>query len=82
VKQRTEAARSSWHAGTEPVIEESIMADNLDQRGQQDRARINMNEPWEVQYWTRQLGVSQDQLARLVQVAGNSVAAVRRHLKQ
>lgn len=57
------------------------MADDLNQRGQQDRSRINMNEPWEVKYWTRELGVTQDELARIVRVAGNSVSAVRQHIK-
>lgn len=57
------------------------MADDLNQRGQQDRSRINMNEPWEVKYWTKELGVTQDELARIVRVAGNSVAAVRQHIK-
>lgn len=58
------------------------MADDLNQRGQQDRSRINMNEPWEVKYWTRELGVSQEELARAVQQAGNSVSAVREQLKR
>ncbi|MCS0608009.1 DUF3606 domain-containing protein [Massilia solisilvae] len=58
------------------------MADDLNQRGQQDRSRINMNEPWEVKYWTRELGVSQEELARAVQQAGNSVTAVREQLKR
>lgn len=57
------------------------MADDLNERGQQDRSRINMNEPWEVKYWTKELGVSQDELARIVRVAGNSVSAVRQHIK-
>jgi DNA-binding XRE family transcriptional regulator len=57
------------------------MADDLNQRGQQDRSRINMNEPWEVKYWTKELGVSQEELARIVRVAGNSVSAVRQHIK-
>lgn len=58
------------------------MADDLNQRGQQDRSRINMNEPWEVKYWTRELGVSQEELARAVEQAGNSVTAVREQLKR
>ncbi|GAB3436395.1 DUF3606 domain-containing protein [Massilia solisilvae] len=64
------------------IMQEDIMADDLNQRGQQDRSRINMNEPWEVKYWTRELGVSQEELARAVQQAGNSVTAVREQLKR
>jgi hypothetical protein len=58
------------------------MSDNLNDRGQQDRSRINMNEKWEVAYWTRELGVSEEELARAVQQAGNSANAVREHLKR
>lgn len=58
------------------------MSDNLSQRGPQDRARINMNEKWEVAYWTGELGVSEEELARAVQQAGNSAQAVREHLKR
>jgi hypothetical protein len=59
-----------------------IMADNLDDRGPQDRSRINVNEEWEVQYWARQLGVSKEELERAVKQAGPSVAAVRQHLQR
>lgn len=58
------------------------MSDNLNDRGQQDRSRINMNEKWEVAYWTKELGVSEEELARAVQQAGNSANAVREHLKR
>jgi predicted transcriptional regulator len=57
------------------------MADDLTQRHGQDRTRINMNEPWEVKYWTKELGVTQEELARAVRVAGNSVDKVRQQLK-
>lgn len=56
------------------------MSDNLHNRGPQDRSRINMHEKWEVQYWTRELGVSQEALEKAVQAAGNSVDAVRQHI--
>lgn len=58
------------------------MSDNLQNRGPQDRTRISLSEPWEVQYWTRELGVSKEELERLVKTAGNSVSAVRQHLSQ
>ena len=32
------------------------MADDLSKRGQPDRSKINMNEDFEVRYWTKQLG--------------------------
>jgi hypothetical protein len=58
------------------------MSDNLEDRGQQDRSRINVNEDWEVRYWTKELGVSKEELEQAVQQAGPSVSAVRQHLNR
>ena len=56
------------------------MSDDLKNRGQQDRNRINVNEDWEVRHWTEALGVSREELERAVQQVGPSVDAVRQHL--
>jgi Protein of unknown function (DUF3606) len=56
------------------------MADDLKNRGAQDRARISMSEEHEVRYWTKALGVSKEQLAAAVAKVGNSAEAVRREL--
>ena len=56
------------------------MSDNLDDRGQQDRSRINVHEEWEVCHWTEALGVSREQLEQAVQQVGPAVSAVREHL--
>jgi hypothetical protein len=56
------------------------MADNLQDRGPQDRSRINVNERWELQYWTKHFGISEEQLRSAVESAGPSVEAVSRHL--
>jgi hypothetical protein len=45
-----------------------------------DRSKINMQEPIEVKYWTRELGVDKQQLQKLVEKVGNSAAAVRKEL--
>ena len=58
------------------------MSDNLQNRGAQDRARINVNEEWEVRHWTEALGVSKEELERAVQQVGPSAQAVREHLKR
>jgi hypothetical protein len=44
------------------------------------RNHIAMNEQLEVKYWTKHLGVSQDELQRAVDKVGNSAAAVRKEL--
>ena len=54
--------------------------DDLKKKGSQDRSKINMHEPHEVKYWTKELGVDKDQLQKLVDKVGNSAAAVRKEL--
>jgi hypothetical protein len=56
------------------------MADDTSKAGAADRNRINVNQPHEVQYWTKALNVSEDQLKKAVQSVGTSADAVRKHL--
>ncbi len=58
------------------------MADDLSNRGAQDRARINLNEPHEVQYWTEALGVTEARLRQAVNKAGVSADKVRDYLAE
>jgi len=58
------------------------MADDLKNRGQQDRERIAMSEDHEVRYWTEALGVTKEELQRAVDAVGNSAAKVREFLKK
>lgn len=54
--------------------------DDLKNRGQPDRSKINMHEPHEVKYWSHQLKVDRVKLQALVDKVGNSAAAVRKEL--
>lgn len=56
------------------------MADDKTKRGPPDTQRINVNEPYEVSYWTKTLGVSEQKLKDAVRAVGVSVAAVKKHL--
>jgi hypothetical protein len=56
------------------------MADDKRQRAPQDAARINVHEDYEVQYWTKELGVSKERLEQLVKDRGVSADAVRQAL--
>jgi hypothetical protein len=58
------------------------MADDKKNRGPADRARINVNEPYEVAYWTKALGVSEKALRAAVAEVGVMVTDVRAHLKK
>jgi hypothetical protein len=58
------------------------MADNLQDRGAADRSRINVHEAHELRYWTKALGVTEEQLKAAVAKVGVIAADVRRHLGQ
>jgi Protein of unknown function (DUF3606) len=60
--------------------EEDVAMDRLTKREQPDRSKINMDEAWEVKYWTHALGVSRQELQQAVDKVGNSAAAVRKEL--
>ncbi|MBN6151964.1 DUF3606 domain-containing protein [Xanthomonas sp. AmX2] len=58
------------------------MSDNKNNPGSPDRDRINVNEDYELQYWTKALGVSAEALREAVKAVGPTAAAVRAHLKK
>ncbi len=56
------------------------MSDNLKERAPQDASRISLTEEWEVEYWTKALGVSREELEKAVRQNGHSADAVRKAL--
>ena len=58
------------------------MSDDKSKKGSQDRSRINLNEDYEVRYWTKRFGVSEEKLRAAVEKAGVSAEAVERELKR
>lgn len=58
------------------------MADDLKQTGRQDDQRINVEQDHELSYWSKELGVSREQLRSAVQNAGSLVKDVRQHLNR
>ena len=54
------------------------MADDRSIRGAADRSRINMQEDYEVRYWTQKWNVSREQLAAAVREVGVMAAEVAR----
>lgn len=61
---------------------ERQMADDLSNRGPQDRARINVRETHELDYWTEALGCTEDQLRAAVSAVGVSSEKVREYLRR
>jgi len=58
------------------------MADDLKQTGKADDQRINIEQDHELSYWSKELGVSREQLRNAVQQAGPMVRDVRRQLNR
>ena len=56
------------------------MSDDTSKRPQ-DGKRVNMEQEYEVKYWTERFGVSREQLQEAVRAAGPMVDAVERRLK-
>ncbi|WP_080392996.1 DUF3606 domain-containing protein [Stenotrophomonas beteli] len=56
------------------------MSDDRKNVGSPDRDRINVNEDYELRYWTATLGVSAEELRAAVAAVGPTAVAVRKHL--
>jgi hypothetical protein len=56
------------------------MTDDLSNRGPQDRTRINVHEEHELAYWSDALGISRDELRRLVDDVGPIAEDVKRQV--
>ncbi|WP_437229313.1 DUF3606 domain-containing protein [Planctomicrobium sp. SH661] len=57
------------------------MADDRTKKGPQDAQRVNVNEDYELAYWTKRFGVSADELRAAVKSVGTSVSAIEAALK-
>lgn len=58
------------------------MSDDLQNRGPRDRARVNVNEDWEVRWWCKEFGCTEQQLRDTVKRVGVMADNVRRALKR
>ena len=58
------------------------MADDTTRNTPQDRLRINVHERYELDYWSKELGISRDELKRAVSKAGVMTSDVRNYLRK
>lgn len=58
------------------------MADNKDDRGPQDRSRVNTSEMYELQYWSKKFGVTPGEVKAAVDKVGPMVNDVEAELKR
>lgn len=56
------------------------MSDDLSKRRPQDATKVNVNESWELDYWSKEFGVTKERLKEAVKAVGTSVAAVKKYL--
>ena len=57
------------------------MADNLSNRGGQDRTRIDVHQDYELRDWSKKFGVTMEQLKEAVKAVGSKASDVETHLK-
>ena len=58
------------------------MPDDKTQRGEHDRTRVNIHERYEVRYWTKKFGVTEERLKAAIAKVGTSAKAVESELKK
>ena len=58
------------------------MPDNLKRRQPEDPKKINIKQQWEIDYWTKELGVSESKLKRAVEAVGVMVVNVKKWLRE
>jgi|HubBroStandDraft_6_1064221.scaffolds.fasta_scaffold3718254_1 hypothetical protein len=56
------------------------MSDDTTLRGYQESSRINVNEKWELAYWSEKFDVTADELKQAVREVGVMARDVERHL--
>jgi hypothetical protein len=57
------------------------MSDNLQNRGGQDRKRIDVSQDYELRDWSDKLGVTPERLKEAVQAVGTQADRVQEYLK-
>ncbi len=57
------------------------MPDDPKTTGPLDSRRVNIHEDHEVKYWTKEFGVSKEELKMAVMEVGTSAEAVKKYLK-
>lgn len=56
------------------------MSDDLSKRRPQDAAKVNVNESWELDYWSKKFSVTKERLKEAVKAVGTSAISVQKYL--
>lgn len=57
------------------------MSDDPASREPANRTHVNVHEPWELSFWYRHFGCTEDELRAAVEAVGPMVDKVREHLE-
>lgn len=55
--------------------------DDLTRKRPEDPTKININQQWEIDYWTKELSISETKLIALVNKVGPEVSKVKAELR-
>ena len=58
------------------------MTDDLTRKRPEDPTKINVNQDWEVDYWTKKFNVPKKDLENAVKKVGPSTEKVKKHLNK
>ena len=58
------------------------MTDDRTKRGEPDRSLVNLQEDYELDYWTKKFGVSREALSDAVKAVGSSADRIEAFLKR
>lgn len=58
------------------------MSDDLTHPGEPDPDKVNIGQQHEVDYWTKELGVTEEELRTAVSEVGVMIKDIRAHLKK
>ncbi|MCP3946158.1 DUF3606 domain-containing protein [Herbaspirillum sp.] len=57
------------------------MSDDLKRHGPEDPTKVNINQEWELSYWSNKFGISKEKLKEAVEAVGPMVSKIKNWLK-
>lgn len=64
------------------ILSEVVMTNDHKVKAAQDRLFINIDQPFEIRYWTTVLGVDEEDLKDVISKVGPSADRVREHIAE
>jgi uncharacterized protein (DUF4415 family) len=83
VLERYVGGKAGEHGRSSTIADptSNYTVDDLPTDGTTDRDRVNMNDDWEVRYWTKKFGVTKEDLGKAVRQVGPDREGVERYFR-